>query len=360
MRQMSNLEYAAVVRELQPLLGKRFGRIRKLDGEYRMKIGDAEVIAEPGVRLHRTKYVEEAGTPDQLEQKTNSELENSKLAAIRQINNDRIIEFEFESTKSKSESGLERVSVRVVFEMFGKGNVILVKGGKTLAAMKEEGWSDREIRKGKEYKYPKSGSVATFREALTDRYVIIALLRLPLGKEYAQEILARSGIPEKTSGVELTGKQIEAVEKAIGGIKAEQKPLVYYGASGKPVDFGLCNFSKYKSPGPESGNGSAPKAFATLNEALDEYYWNAERETPNPELEKLERRLDEQQHRLAELEKEEQDLHAKGDFIYANYESIERLLKEAGSVPLEQLEKRLEKLKAKVDKKNKTVEVELP
>ena len=338
MRVMSNLEYATAVRELQPLLGKRFGRIRRLpQGWYRMKVGDAEIVIEPGVRLHRTKYVEEAESPDQLVQKAEAELDNSKLLAIRQVNNDRIIEFEFERGK-------------LVFEMFGKGNCVLVKDGKTLAAMKEEAWADREIRKGKEYRYPKSNVAPGFREALSDRYVIIALLKLPLGKEYAQEILARCDVPEKTPGIGLTGKQIECIGDEVAEVGAARNPHVFY-ENGRPVDFGLLHFLKYKD--------AENKDFASLNEALDEFYWNADRGAENPELERLERRLAEQEKRLGELEEEEKGHKAAGDYIYAHYEEIENILKEAKSAPLAGLDKRFEKLKPKIDKKEKTMEIEL-
>ncbi len=343
MRAMSSLEYAAVVQELQALVGKRFGRMRRLPGGiYRMKIGDAEIIIEPGVRLHRTKYMEEAETQDQLAQKADSELENAKLASVRQVNDDRIVEFGFEARKT--ESG----RAAIVFEMFGKGNAVLVENGVTLAAMKEESWADREIRKGRAYAYPKPNNVPTFREALSDRYVIIALLKLPLGKEYAQEILSRCGIPEKTPGTELTAKQAERIEAEVAAVRGAQSPLVFY-EGGKPVDYGLAPFAKY----------AESRAFSTINEALDEFYWSAEHEVRNPELEKLERRLEEQEKRMTELEREEALHKTDGDYIYANYEAIERVLKEARAVPLDELEKKLAKLKPKVDKKEKSMEIEL-
>jgi len=344
MRAMSSLEYAAVVQELQPLLGRRFGRMRRLPGGiYRMKIGDAEIIIEPGIRLHRTKYMEETETQDQLAQKADSELENAKLSSVRQVNDDRIVEFGFEARKA--ESG----SAKIVFEMFGKGNVVFVENGVALAAMKEESWADREIRKGRAYGYPKSNNLKTLREALSDRYVIIALLKLPLGKEYAQEILSRCGIPEKTPGTELTAKQVERIESEIAAVRGAQKPLVFY-ESGKPVDYGLAPFARYGQ--------SESKPFGSMNEALDEFYWSAEHEVRNPELEKLERRLDEQEKRMADLINEEALHKAHGDYIYANYEAIERLLKEARAMPLDELEKRLAALKPKVDKKEKSIEIE--
>jgi predicted ribosome quality control (RQC) complex YloA/Tae2 family protein len=338
---MSNLEYIAVIRELQPLLGKRFDRIRKLPGgTYRMKIGDMEIIIEPGIRLHKTKYVEESDTSDQFVQKSEAELENSHLISVQQINNDRIIEFQFAQ-------GEERKSL--VFEMFGKGNCILVKDGKTVVAMKEENWSDREIKKGKEYKSPKPSAVASFRDALSDRYVIVSMMKLPLGKEYSLEILSKCGINEKEKGIELTGKQIECIEKGIKEMEKSLQPMVFYKEK-KPIDFGLIIFSKYLN--------LESLEFKTLSEALDEYYFNADRAIENPDLVRLERRLEEQENRIADLDKEEAEFKQAGDFIYANYGEVDAIIKEAKSLTQEEFESKYVKRKSKIDKKEKSVEMD--
>ena len=332
------MEYAAVVSELQPLVGKRFDRIRRLPaGVYRLKIADAEIVIEPGVRLHKTKYVEENESPDQFVQKATAELENSRLLSLKQVNNDRIVEFEFGQ-------------FIVVFEMFGKGNCVLIREGQTVAAMKEESWTGREIRKGRPYNHPKSNFAASFRDALSDKYVIIALLRLPLGKEYAQEILSRCKIPEKTPGIELTGKQIECIEDEFSAVQSAQKPHVFYD-KGKPIDFGLLHFSKYKD--------AETKDFASLNEALDEFYWLAEREKQNPGLEKLERRLVEQENRMRELEKEEDEMKKAGDYVYEHYDEIEKILKESKKLTFDELEKKMKTQSAKINRKEKIIEIDL-
>jgi len=332
------LEYAAVVSELMPLVGKRFDRIRRLpEGVYRLKIADVEIVIEPGVRLHKTKYVEETETPDQFVQKANAELENSRLLSLKQVNNDRIVEFEFGQFS-------------VVFEMFGKGNCVLIREGQTVAAMKEESWTGREIRKGRPYNHPKSNFAASFRDAISDKYVIIALLRLPLGKEYAQEILSRCKIPEKTPGIGLTGKQIECIEDEVVAVGSQQRPHVFYN-KGKPIDFGLLHFSKYKD--------SETKDFASLNEALDEFYWLAEREKQNPGLEKLERRLVEQENRMGELEKEEDEMKKAGDYVYEHYDEIEKILKESKKLTFDELENKMKIQSAKINRKEKIIEIDL-
>ena len=339
MRIMSNLEYSFIVSELQPLVGKHFDKIRKVPLGYRFRIGDVNLFVQPGIRLHRTVYIEETETEDKFVQKTNAELDNARLLSIRQINNDRIIGFSFDKGD-------------LIFEMFGKGNCILVKDGKTVVAMKEESWSDREIKRGVEYKPPKPSTVASLSDALTDRYVIIALLKLPLGKEYAQEVLSRSGIDEKTPGNKLTDQQIESIEREMKKLTDEAKPVIFLKGS-KPVEFGLTHFSSKKD--------FEKKETACLNEAADLFYWE-NKGIDRSSVEKLERRLSEQKERMEELEREETGLKAAGDYIYAHYDEIDKIISESRSAALDSLEQKLQSMKVKiekVDKKNKSIELEV-
>ena len=112
MHAMSNLEYSFLANELSRLVGKHLSKVRKVSEKvYRVKIGTSEIICEPGVRMHATKYIEPA-QKDRFVEKVEKELDNAKLLSVEQINNDRIIAFNFNLGT-------------LVFEMFGKGNIIL-------------------------------------------------------------------------------------------------------------------------------------------------------------------------------------------------------------------------------------------
>lgn len=334
MHKMSNLEYFFLVNELAPrVVGKHFSRIRKIaEGIYRMKIGDCEIICQPGVRIHETRYLEEAAEPDKFVEKVEKELDNAKLISLEQVNNDRIVSFNFDKGS-------------LVCEMFGDGNIILVRDGKTVCAYRYESWSDREIKAGSSYSPPKT--VPSTKLELSEKYVIVSLTKLPLGKEYAMEALSRARIDEKKPGDQLSRDELARLERAISEIRSSARPYVFYHQeTGNAADFALAPLSAYSD--------MEKKEFATLGEAADEYYTKAEQ--PNPRLEKLQKRLEKQREHLAELAGEEKENRAKGDFIYANYEEIEKLLGLAKSGKFEELEK---KHKGKIDKKEKSAEVEI-
>jgi predicted ribosome quality control (RQC) complex YloA/Tae2 family protein len=317
---MSNLEYSFLANELSKLVGKHLSKVRKVsENIYRVKIGTSEILCEPGVRMHITKYIEPT-EKDRFVEKVEKELDNAKLLGVEQINNDRIIAFNFNL-------GI------LVFEMFGKGNIILVRDEKTVTSLKNESWSDREIKAGKAYKYPRKPSDEL---KVSDKYIIVSLTKLPLGKDYALEALARVEIDEKTPGSKLSKKQLESLENEISKIRTDAKPFLFL-EDGKPSEYALAKLRQHSS--------LEPKEMPSLSEAADEYYNSVE--SPNENLEKLQRRLDKQKERLEKMLVEEKELREKGDYIYANYQEIESVLAEA------------KEGKGKLNKKEKSVEAEI-
>ncbi len=329
---MSGLEYHYIADELgRQLNGKHFGRIRRIgEGAYRLKIASAEIICELGVRIHSTRYIGPAES-DKFTEKVEKELDNARLLEIKQINSDRIVSFVFDKGE-------------LIFEMFGKGNAILVRGGAAVCAHRYESWADREIRVGAPYRPPKTAPSEKLE--VSDKYIIVSLMRLPLGKEYALEALARAGIDEKTPGNSLSGNRILALEQEISKLRSEARP-VSYSEGGKTADFSLARLSKHAKL-----ETSEPE---TLSEAADEYYAHAEK--PDPRLGKLRERLEKQKERLETLRQEELSFKAMGDYVYANFQRAESAIALAKAGKTEELGKEFPG--ARIDRKEKTVELDL-
>jgi predicted ribosome quality control (RQC) complex YloA/Tae2 family protein len=334
MHRMNNLEYSFMAAELgRELAGRHFNRIRRIsEGKYRMKIGSAEVVAECGVRINITRYIEPS-EGDKFTEKVGKELENAKLSSVRQVNGDRILSFDFESRSGPCS---------LVFEMFGEGNAVLVRDGKTVCAHRYESWSDREIKAGAGYKPPKTAP--SDKLEVSGKYIIVSLMKLPLGKEYALEALARAGIDEKAPGDSLSGNRIMGLENAIKSIRSEARPYGFF-RGGKMEDFALARLSRHQD--------LEARELPTLCEAADEYYAHAEKE--NPKLAKLLERLGKQKERIAALEAEEGEQREKGDFVYAHYQEADALIALARAGEFDELEKR----GAKIDRKERSIEVDI-
>jgi len=333
---MCPVEYGYLAEELQGLVGKRFSKISKLENGYRLRIGDADVMCQPPIRLHITKYIEESEEADSLVEKIRKEVKGARLEGVSQINSDRVIMLDFGEC-------------RLYFEMFAKGNIILVKEGKTIAALRYEHWADREIKPNMEYKTPKPPPTK-ISDILSDKYIIVALLKFPLGREYVEELLLRADINEKIPGNRLSEKQIEKLENELDKMRKEFSPYVFYDG-GKPIAFGLIKFSKYSN--------LEKREFRTLSEAADEYYLANQMPMEDKKVEKLKLRLAKQEEYLEELKKEEKEYKEKGDFVYANYEEIEKILRIASSSGMGEIEGKLSRYKAKLNKKEKSIEVDI-
>ncbi len=328
----SNLEYSTMVTELSPLIGRHFDRMRKIgENIYRIRIGTTEILCELGIRFHQTKYLEESKDKDKFVEKGEKELDNAKLLSIEQVNHDRIISFNFDRER------------KLVFEMFGPGNLIFIKDGITVCAVNYESRADRQIKAGEVYGFP--SNVPSQKLEASEKYIVVSLMKLPFGKEYVLEALDRLKIDQKTPGNSLSGNKLHELEQELNSIKTNAKPYVFYDA-GKPVDFSLTQLSRYAN--------LEKKEFPTLSDAADEYYVHYVR--ADPKLEKLTKRLEKQQERLVELVEEEKLLKEKGDYIYNNYEKASEIIGLAKNSEFVEIEK---KYKGKINKKDKSVEVDL-
>lgn len=330
---MTTNEYRCILDECQDkIIGKRIDKFRKVrDNLYRIKIGENEYIIEPGIRFHQTKYIEKTDDKDNLCEKISKEIGNSKVNSIKQINEDRIIEI------ATSQGSL-------ILEMFGKGNIVLVKEGKILGALKNEKWADREIKPHANYTPPKGGSRNI---EFDDKYVIVSILKAPIGKEYAKAILKKLKIDEKTSGTKINETQRERILEEVNDIidPKNKKPAINIGKEGEILEVYTTD---------RCIREGEIKHYEKFFEAVDDYYFKYKK--INPEIEKLENRLQKQFQRKEELENEAQNFKKMGDLIYEKQELVAKTIH--GCKDSKKLEE-MEKEGIKVNKKEKKIEIEI-
>ncbi len=341
MREMQNIEYSYIVRELQQMEGRHFSKIYSLGEKFfRLKIGDMQVIIELPLRVGIAKYISKAEEGTNFTRRLKKILDNQMLMRAYQCGKDRIVAFEFEKN--------------ILFlEMFAKGNIILTdKNGKIAEALREEKWKDRALAKGEGYREPKSEITEELEKTLSGKYAIVCLLRLPLGKEYAKEMLERCRIDEKKQGDALSQDEISCLKREYENILHGLRPLLFL-ENNKVVDYALVKFAKYAN--------LESREMPSLSEAMEEYYTNApEQETRKARQEQLGRRLKEQMEMLEKLKMEGKDAKEKGDFIYANYRKIEEIVEIAKKAGMNELSEALRRYKVlAIDGKKKEIELEL-
>ena len=336
---MNNIEYAFMAKELAQLEGRHFSKIWKTgEKSFRMKIGEQQLSLELPLRLGLAKYISPGDDGDMLVQRLRKILDNQKLASVSQYKSDRIIVFKFEKDT-------------LIAEMFSKGNLILINAdGKILANFRDESWKDREIGMGQIYKFPQSQGEPDLEKTLSEKYAIVCLMRLPLGKEYVKEMLFRCKIEEKRPGSSLSKDEISCLKKEYEKIISSLSPILFL-KDGNPADYGLVDFAK--------NSGCEQIQAPSLSEAIEDYCRNPPAGGKSAVLEKLERRMAEQKSALATLESAEKEAKEKGDFIYSNYGKVQAVLDEAQSIGINALKEEVCSLPiVKKDGKKKEIEVE--
>lgn len=158
MQKMTGLDLEFSVADLAPLQGKRIAKIRRTgDGIFLFRIGSEELLFEPGIRLHLTRQALQAtGRPDGFVSFLRKSMEGKTAARIGKVEGERIVEIE---TKSKE---------RLVFELFRKGNLILVCEDGTIAAcLEKDEAGGRKIARGERYAYPRAAPFSPKRPEKT-------------------------------------------------------------------------------------------------------------------------------------------------------------------------------------------------
>lgn len=253
MQKMSGTDLHFAVAELARLQGKRIAKVRKTEsGIFLFKIGTEELLFEPGVRLHLTRQVmQAAGAPDGFVGLLRKSLEGKTAAKIEQHGNDRILEI---TAKSKE---------RLVFELFRKGNLILVgEDGMIYACLLKDEAGGRKVARGEKYNYPK----ATPYEAK---------------------------IPKSASFTVQENDKAEPVS-----FSCESPAGKIFPSFSEMADYYYAN-QKEKSDGEKAALGR---------------------------LSKLQERLGKQKEALVKLQLEKEQMKKLGDAVYGDYERVEKLL----------------------------------
>ncbi|MFB6144312.1 MAG: ribosome rescue protein RqcH [Candidatus Nanohaloarchaea archaeon] len=238
-----------------------------------------------------------------------------KIDSIKQRGFDRILEIK---------SG----DHRLIAEMFGKGNLILVNNGEIARALNEEEWADRTIKVGEDYRYPEPATdprEAVFENAVEDGEIVRELAsKLSLGGIYAEEICARAGVDKNTPVEDLDREELENVKSEFENLLSQDpKPVLYIDElPERAAPFPLETFSGYEE-----------ESFESFSRAVDElFYRRQKQENRRKQLEafrekkqKLEHQEQQQERKIEGLETAAEENREKAELIYTEYNELEQL-----------------------------------
>src|SRR3989442_6199900 len=140
---LTSFDLMALVAEWQGLLGGYVDKVYQAKDEVTLRINvpgqdRKELYCKAGkwLVLHKTEETREAPGPFAVGLRRS--IDNARVVAIEQRGFDRV-------AIVRLDKGL---AYELIFEMFGKGNLVLVHGGNTVAAMRTQSFKGRQIQAG--------------------------------------------------------------------------------------------------------------------------------------------------------------------------------------------------------------------
>jgi predicted ribosome quality control (RQC) complex YloA/Tae2 family protein len=343
-KEFTSFDVAAVVRELrEAILDSRISNVYQLDSKtllfklHKPDMPTFRLVLEAGRRLHLTSYVTEKPVmPPAFCMALRKYLRNGWLANVEQYEFERVVVFSF-----KTKAG----DLRLVLELFGDGNVILVSDkGEILHALTYKRMRDRNILRGEPFVFaPPSGKnpfkigreeLAVALRDFGDVEAVRALARfLSIGGLHAEEVLLRAGVEKTKPCNALSQSKIDAIFNGLHALlfqvsSGKLEPCVVMDADGGFTDVVPFRLRRYEE--------FTLKPYGSFCEALDEFYVRVvavekalagvEVEELKREAERLGRIIKGQEKVLVEAQAKADRDKSIGDLIYAHSGELQALL----------------------------------
>jgi len=220
---MSVYDYYVFLEEVKPqIIGKNFEKIYQPEQDlFLLKFGKEKLVIKIPCCIFISKKCQTWRSPLNFTMFLRKRLSNAKLEEISLVNNDRIIKMIFDA-KNKQ--------FNLIFEMFGKGNVILTDNKNIILNVLNKGrFRGRNLIPGEEYlppikpKIEFSFNAEDIRNLLSDRYIISCLSKLPLGIKYLDLILKHIKVNPEKIGSSMTDDEIVNFIKTVDKMKKHKK-----------------------------------------------------------------------------------------------------------------------------------------
>ena len=299
--------------------------------------GKTNLIIKKDSRINLTAYDYPVPTyPSQYIMSLRKFLKNRRIISVSQYKFDRIIIFELYN--NQEEGG----PWKFIIELFNKGNFLLIDDKNILKiARKYKRFKDRDILPNREYIFPTSKGIDFISvnkdefESLLDLNSDVELVRflarnINIAGLYSEEICYRAGIDKQTIGTDLNEDNINELFNSLKNLRNEllfgeinaQIILDESGNELSVIPIEIYMFKEYEK-----------KEFETFNSAVDEFFSKLDSEaigTPfdqkiNAQIKSQEKILINQQEYMEELRTKKEIYYIQGDFIYANFNSLEKL-----------------------------------
>jgi len=253
-------------------------------------------------------------------------LDNARIGKIRQVGFDRVIEMEV--LKADSE-------YKLIFEIFGGGNVLLVKSDGTIdTCLIQKTMRDRKVRPKEPYIWPQprfnpiesseQDLIDAFKDSEADCVRTLATA-VNLGGQYAEEVCKRSGVDKNLPASEATPEMISRfyseMKDIVNHVIDVPETTAYY-KEGKMEDFAPIKMASHDDLESKGFDSMSAAIDAFVQQMMDE----EEEAFVDPEVEKLNRRIAKQSETVEEYRERCEELKKKAEALYTDYQKVSQLL----------------------------------
>ncbi|MCD6381054.1 MAG: NFACT family protein, partial [Candidatus Odinarchaeota archaeon] len=284
-RGMSNIDIALFVKEAMVNINyATLDNVYQLDNgiflfKMRKKGAAFDLLFEPGRRIHLTSYKYDIPrTPPHFCRMLRRFIRRGIVERVYQQDMDRIVVLELRKGN---------VLYKLFLEVFRDGNIILVdEENKIRLALRYKRMRDRNILIKETFAPPPKSTRLNImkddfekfnellRESKGDTVSRFLILKLGIGKDYAEELCEYSGVDMREKVEELGDDEIRKLWEGILKVRehimsGKLSPVVYLD-DGKPISYSAFKLKIY--------DGYECKEFASFNEALDYYFINLSKE----------------------------------------------------------------------------------
>ncbi len=319
-KSLSSFELSCIVKELQPL-GR--GIIDFIGMSDKKELFMGIHIAGTGktyVRLIAGKaafIVSEKKTAEKLSgfcAFLRKHLDQARISSITQPFGERIIRFMCAAKEGE---------LTLLVELFGKGNIMLVKEDVILGCAELQQWKDRAIRPGEKYRVTEKESFSEALEHLTAESLVKSLaVDCGLGGIYAEELCKRVDVNKNTVPSAVTSAMHKKLVAAWDALQKESVMGYCIYKENSVVDVTPIRLHTY--------TGCETKEFPTYSEALAFAYSLGEESAGQAELRKKREKLmtitQQQEANIVTWEKEREDAAKTAEWIYHHYQDVQNLL----------------------------------
>jgi predicted ribosome quality control (RQC) complex YloA/Tae2 family protein len=337
----SNFDVFAITKELGTSLpyGK-IDNVYEIDGDLlilKIKTNQNEkknLIVKNDSRLNFTNFNYPIPKyPSQYITSLRKYLKNRRILSVNQHNFDRIIIFEI--------SNMEGKPWKFIVELFNKGNYILLDENNLVKIAKSYSkYRDRDILANREYNFPSSRgkdflnlSKIDFNETISnleDEIVRILARNINISGIISEEICLRAGIDKRRSGCDLSLLELDALFNSFKKLRndllfGETKAQIVFNEQDEQISVIPFDLELYEN--------KKVQYFNSFNEAVDEFFSKLDSDkiiTPrdqavNQKIKSQEKILKNQLEFLEEQKSKKQFYYSHGDFMYANFNSLNKL-----------------------------------